>query len=47
MTGAWHLALGFAMLGELGAIYFTVFNRKPLLAGLFFALAFGNRPKFF
>ncbi|HLM61507.1 MAG TPA: hypothetical protein VK308_11945, partial [Pyrinomonadaceae bacterium] len=43
MTGAWHLALGFAMLGELGAIYFTVFNRKPLLAGLFFALAFGNR----
>ncbi|MBA3633483.1 MAG: hypothetical protein H0W58_11860 [Acidobacteria bacterium] len=41
--GAWQLALGFAMLGELGAIYFTVFNRKPLLAGLFFALAFGNR----
>ena len=41
--GAWHLALGFAMLGELGAIYFTVFNRKPLLAGLFFAIAFGNR----
>ena len=43
MAGAWHLALGFAMLGELGAIYFTIFNRKPLLAGLFFALAFGNR----
>lgn len=43
MAGAWHLALGFAMLGELGAIYFTVFNRKPVLAGLFFALAFGNR----
>jgi len=43
MAGAWHLALGFAMIGELGAIYFTVFNRKPLLAGLFFALAFGNR----
>ncbi|MDQ3043175.1 MAG: hypothetical protein M3R11_12505, partial [Acidobacteriota bacterium] len=42
-AGAWQLALGFAMLGELGAIYFTVFNRKPLLAGLFFALAFGNR----
>ncbi|CAN5582281.1 hypothetical protein BH18ACI1_BH18ACI1_15350 [soil metagenome] len=41
--GAWQLALGFAMLGELGAIYFTVFNRKPLLAGFFFALAFGNR----
>ena len=43
MAGAWQLALGFAMLGELGAIYFTVFNRKPFLAGLFFALAFGNR----
>ena len=43
MAGAWHLALGFAMLGELGAIYFTIYNRRPLLAGLFFALAFGNR----
>lgn len=43
MAGAWQLALGFAMLGELGAIYFTVFNRRPVLAGLFFALAFGNR----
>jgi hypothetical protein len=43
MAGAWHLALGFAMLGELGAIYFTVFNRKPFWAGVFFALAFGNR----
>lgn len=43
MGGAWQLALGFAMLGELGAIYYTVYDRKPLLAGLFFALAFGNR----
>lgn len=43
MAGAWQLALGFAMLGELGAIYFTVYNRKPFLAGLFFAMAFGNR----
>lgn len=43
MAGAWQLALGFAMLGELGAIYFTVYNRRPMLAGLFFALAFGNR----
>ncbi|MBS1794548.1 MAG: hypothetical protein JSS81_11875 [Acidobacteria bacterium] len=43
MAGAWQLALGFAMLGELGAIYFTVFDRRPLLAGFFFALAFGNR----
>jgi hypothetical protein len=43
MAGAWQLALGFAVLGELGAIYFTVYNRRPILAGLFFALAFGNR----
>lgn len=41
--GAWQLALGWSMLGEIGAIYFTVYNRKPLLAGFFFALAFGNR----
>lgn len=43
MGGAWQLALGFAMIGELGAIYFTVFNHKPVIAGAFFALAFGNR----
>lgn len=43
MGGAWQLALGFAMVGELGAIYFTVYDRRPLLAGAFFALAFGNR----
>ncbi len=43
MGGAWQLAIGFALVGELGAIYFTVYNRKPLVAGAFFALAFGNR----
>ncbi|MCC6824676.1 MAG: hypothetical protein IT172_02935 [Acidobacteria bacterium] len=42
-AGAWQLALAFAMVGELGAIYFTVFDRRPALAGVFFALAFGNR----
>ena len=42
-AGAWQLALGFAMVGQLGAIYFTVYDRRPLLAGVFFALAFGNR----
>ncbi len=42
-AGAWQLALGFAMVGELGAIYFTVYDRRPLIAGLFFAMAFGNR----
>ena len=43
MGGAWQLALGFAMIGELGAIYFTVYDRRPLIAGMFFALGFGNR----
>jgi hypothetical protein len=43
MGGAWQLALGFAMVGELGAIYFSVYDRRPLLAGVFFALGFGNR----
>lgn len=41
--GAWQLALGFALVGELGAIYFTVVDRRPVIAGAFFALAFGNR----
>lgn len=41
--GAWQLALGFAMVGETGAIYFSIYDRRPLLAGIFFALAFGNR----
>ncbi|HEV8591316.1 MAG TPA: hypothetical protein VGQ55_04370, partial [Pyrinomonadaceae bacterium] len=37
MAGAWQLALGFALVGELGAIYFTVYDRRPLFAGIFFA----------
>ena len=41
--GAWHIALGFALLGEVGALYFTLVRPRPLLAGAFFALAFGNR----
>ncbi len=43
MGGAWQLALGFALVGGLGSIYFTVYERRPFLAGIFFALAFGNR----
>ena len=42
-AGAWQLALGFAVLGEAGALYFTVVDRRPFLAGVFFAMAFGNR----
>lgn len=43
MAGAWHVALGFTMLGELGAIYFAIVRRNAFLTGCFFALAFGNR----
>ncbi len=42
-AGAWQIALGFAMLGETAALYFTLVKPRPLLAGAFFALAFGNR----
>jgi hypothetical protein len=41
--GAWHIALGFALLGEVGAFYFVLARAYPLIGGFFFALAFGNR----
>jgi hypothetical protein len=41
--GAWQIALGFALLGEVAALYFTLVRSRPFLAGAFFALAFGNR----
>src|SRR6476660_3392903 len=41
--GAWQIALGFALLGETAALYFTLVRPRPLLAGAFFALALGNR----
>jgi hypothetical protein len=31
------------LVGEVGAIYYTVFESRPVIAGVFFALAFGNR----
>lgn len=42
-AGAWQIALGFALLGETAALYFTLVRPRPLMAGAFFALAFGNR----
>ncbi|HEY7181046.1 MAG TPA: hypothetical protein VIC84_06490 [Blastocatellia bacterium] len=42
-AGAWHIALGFAVVGQLGALYFILIDYRPTLAGLCFALAFGNR----
>src|SRR5207244_1118335 len=41
--GAWQIALGLALLGEIAALYFTLVRPSPVLAGAFFALAFGNR----
>ena len=41
--GAWQIALGLALLGEAAALYFTLVRPAPLVAGAFFALAFGNR----
>ena len=41
--GAWQIALGLALLGETAALYFTMVRPSPVLAGAFFALAFGNR----
>lgn len=43
MSGAWQLTLGFALIGELGAIYYSTVKRDAFLAGAFFAFAFGNR----
>jgi hypothetical protein len=42
-AGSWHIALGVAVVGQLAALYFILMRSNPLLAGLFFALAFGNR----
>ena len=42
-AGAWQIALGFAVVGQLGALYFILIDHRPTLAGLCFALAFGNR----
>ena len=41
--GAWQIALGMALLGEMAALYFALVEFRPLLAGAFFALAIGNR----
>ena len=41
--GAWQIALGMAVVGQLGALYFILIRPRPFIAGLFFALAFGNR----
>lgn len=42
-AGAWHIALGLAIAGQMGALYFLLVRFHPLAAGACFALAFGNR----
>lgn len=42
-AGAWQIALGFAVLGQLATIYWSVVKPRPFLAGLALAVAFGNR----
>lgn len=42
-AGSWHIAIGVAVAGQLAALYFLLIKPTPFLAGLFFALAFGNR----
>jgi hypothetical protein len=41
--GAWQIALGLAVLGQVAALYFVLVEFRPLVAGAFFALAIGNR----
>ena len=42
-AGAWQMALGFAVLGQAGALYHTLIRPNPVLAGFWFAVAYGNR----
>jgi hypothetical protein len=41
--GAWQIALGAAVVGQLASLYYILVKPSPALAGLFFAMAFGNR----
>lgn len=41
--GAWQIALGIAVFAQLGMIYFLLVRKRLVLAGFFYALAFGNR----
>ncbi len=42
-SGAWQISLGFAVLGLLAALVLTSVRPLPWVAGVAFALAFGNR----
>src|SRR5256884_650938 len=43
--GAWQIALGLALLGQIAALYFVLVEFRPFLAGAFFFLVLGNTPE--
>jgi hypothetical protein len=43
MANGWQVAMSFSLLGQLGALVLILRERSPLLAGVLFAIAFGNR----
>jgi hypothetical protein len=47
LGGSWQIALGWAVLGELAALYWGVVRARPFLAGLGLAVAAGNRTEVF
>jgi len=42
-SGAWQIAIGIAVVAQIASLYFLLVHRLPILAGFFFAVAFGNR----
>jgi len=47
MAGAGSLPLGFAVLGQLGTLYFILIKQRPFVAGCFFAVALATGPRLF
>lgn len=43
MANGWQVAMSFSLFGQLGAMVLILCERSPLLAGVFFAIAYGNR----
>jgi hypothetical protein len=46
-SGAWQIALGFAVVGELAALVFTVVRPQPVLAGLGFPSLLVTAPNYY
>ncbi len=43
MANGWQVAMSFSLMAQLGVLTFVLYEKSPLLAGFFFAVAFGNR----